>query len=209
LLYLALKHQRYHALVGVVSPFLLATPIAAGLKSLTDSTGQDVEVLDRWFRALARPASANGILMIVALGALLAYGNTRISRPVPAAEITPARALAAFQATGTTGRVLNEYSFGGYLIFRGIPVFYDGRGDMYGDALIGEAVDALFLKHRGALEQLLSTHQIGWTLLTPTTPAVQLLDYLPNWQRIYADSIAVVHVRRDLLHTAPSPVPPR
>lgn len=209
LLYLALKHQRYHALVGVVSPFLLATPIAAGLKSLTDSTGKDVEVLDRWFRALARPASANGILMIVALGALLAYGNTRISRPAPAAEITPARALAAFQATGTTGRVLNEYSFGGYLIFRGIPVFYDGRGDMYGDALIGEAVDALFLKHRGALEQLLATHQIGWTLLTPTTPAVQLLDYLPNWQRIYADSIAVVHVRRDLLHTAPSPVPPR
>ena len=209
LLYLALKHQRYHALVGVVSPFLLATPIAAGMTSWTDTSGKDVELLDRWFRALARPARASGILVVIALGALLAVGHVRMSRPIPAAAITPERAVAAFQATGMTGRVLNEYSFGGYLIFHGIPVFYDGRGDMYGDALIGEAVDALSLKKRGAIERLLATYHIGWTLLTPSTPAVQLLDYLPNWQRIYTDSIAVVHVRRDLLPIVAPPTPSR
>jgi hypothetical protein len=34
-------------------------------------------------------------------------------------------------------------------------------------------------------------------LLHPKTPAVVLLDHLPGWRRLYADDIAVVHVRED------------
>jgi hypothetical protein len=33
-------------------------------------------------------------------------------------------------------------------------------------------------------------------LLAPTTPAVGLLDRMDGWQRVYADDVAVVHVRR-------------
>ena len=32
--------------------------------------------------------------------------------------------------------VLNNYDFGGYLIFFGVKVFVDGRTDMYGDAFL-------------------------------------------------------------------------
>jgi hypothetical protein len=32
-------------------------------------------------------------------------------------------------------------------------------------------------------------------LLTPATPAASLLDHLDGWQRVYADEIAVVHIR--------------
>jgi hypothetical protein len=32
-------------------------------------------------------------------------------------------------------------------------------------------------------------------LISPNWPAVVLLDHLPGWRRLYADDIAVVHVR--------------
>ena len=35
----------------------------------------------------------------------------------------------------------------------------------------------------------------GATMLQPQTPAIQLLDRLPGWERLYADETAVVHRR--------------
>jgi hypothetical protein len=32
-------------------------------------------------------------------------------------------------------------------------------------------------------------------LLTPSTPAVSLLDHIGGWRRVYADENAVLHVR--------------
>jgi hypothetical protein len=40
-------------------------------------------------------------------------------------------------------------------------------------------------------------YKFGATLLAPDTPAVALLDRLPDWQRVYSDDVAVVHKRRD------------
>ena len=44
--------------------------------------------------------------------------------------------------------------------------------------------------------RLLDEYKIDTTLLFPSTQAVGLLDRLPGWDRIYADDVAVVHVRR-------------
>jgi hypothetical protein len=38
------------------------------------------------------------------------------------------------------GTVFNHYSYGGWLVLSGIPVFVDGRPDMYGDAFMDEYV---------------------------------------------------------------------
>jgi hypothetical protein len=43
---------------------------------------------------------------------------------------------------------------------------------------------------------MLDEYRIGTTLLAPATPAVALLDRLPDWHRVYADEVAVVHTRR-------------
>ena len=32
--------------------------------------------------------------------------------------------------------MFNEYAFGGYLIFKGVKAYIDGRADMYGDAFV-------------------------------------------------------------------------
>lgn len=201
LFYLALKHQRYHALLGVVSPMLLASPIAAGMRARAID-GESADTLDRWFRALAQPARAAGVALALLLGVGIAMASERLTPPLFNPAATPTKAVAAFHATGVQGKVLNSYVFGGYLIFSGIPVFIDGRSDMYGDPLMRETAAALGLEQSGSLEALLAKYSIGWTLLDPSTAAVRLLDRLPEWQRVYGDSIAVVHVRRTLVpHT--------
>ena len=94
-----------------------------------------------------------------------------------------------------TGRVLNDYSFGGYLVFAGIPTFIDGRSELYGAPFIARFNRALSLADLGDFLKLLDDYKIDATLLEPNTPAIALLDRLPDWQRVYNDDVAVVHKR--------------
>ena len=57
-------------------------------------------------------------------------------------------------------------------------------------------ISALSLENLPDFLRLLDEYYVGATLLAPSTPAVAMLDRLPDWQRTYADDIAVVHVRR-------------
>lgn len=66
---------------------------------------------------------------------------------------------------------------------------------MYGYDFLKEFVEALLLTKSTGLENLLDKYKIEWTLLSPGSPAVALLDHLPEWHRLYADNVAVVHVR--------------
>ena len=194
LAHLALKHQRHVSILGLVTPFLLATPMARHWRA-TAGTGRDAESLDRIFQALAAPAKA-GAVAATALLATLLIGTTVQSRDfAPAVARTPAAAMRAAVQAGASGPVLNAYDFGGYLIYSGVPVFIDGRADMYGDALMKRYMDALSLSMTDNLPRLLADYRIGWTLLQPGTPALALLDRLPGWRRVYADTIAVAHVR--------------
>lgn len=59
----------------------------------------------------------------------------------------------------------------------------------------GEVDDAISLRNADCLTRLLIEHPIGATMLAPKTPAVELLDHLSGWRRLYADEIPVVHVR--------------
>ena len=55
---------------------------------------------------------------------------------------------------------------------------------------------ALSLQNLPDLLRLLDEYRIGATLLALSTPAVALLDRSPDWKRVYADDVAVVHTRR-------------
>ncbi|WP_051242323.1 hypothetical protein [Azohydromonas australica] len=193
LVYLALKHQRNIALLGMVSPLLLAVPLARGLKAAT-SGASDAAALDRWFRALAQPSRWGARVAGLCVVALLVAGVLPAREPRPEASITPQRAVEAALAAGAQGPVFNDYGFGGYLIYRGIPVHIDGRADMYGDRFLQDTIDAMQLKDRRGFLAFLERHGFGWSLLLPGTPAVALLDELPGWRRVYADDDAVVHV---------------
>jgi len=202
LFYMALKHQRYHSLLGLVSMYVLAEPFARQWYARPVQPTQGSDALDRLFRALQGNARLAGVGLALLVSAAVAWARLTMAPPVPPPTTTPSAALAAFDSLHVRGNVFNSYVFGGYLIFRGVPVMIDGRSDMYGDSLMQDVSDAVQLKKRGTLERVLEAHHITWSLLTPSTPATQLLDHLPGWERVYADSIAVVHVRTDALNGA-------
>jgi len=185
--------------------FLLATPIANGLRRTPIDRGRnDVAGLDRLLATLAGPSRAVGVALVGVLAVLWVMLAPGAIAAAPVRANTPEKALAAFQATGIKANVLNAYGFGGYLIYRQVPVFIDGRADMYGDPFVTAAADAVMLQSPGALEKLIERYHVGWTLLGPQSPAVELLDHLPQWERVYSDSVAVLHIRRDLLHPTPT-----
>lgn len=115
--------------------------------------------------------------------------------PKPAPRWIPEAALAAAREAGVTGRVLNDYGFGGYLITRGIPTYVDGRTELFGGRFVAATIQAMALEDLEGLHAILDDPRIGWTLLTPSRSLVTYLDRLPGWRRIHADDIAVVHAR--------------
>ncbi len=194
LTHLALKHARHVSVLGLVSPLLMASALAACWRE-TKGGGRDVESLDRIFAALAAPARRGALVgagLLVALGAGDVLRSERFTS-IPAR--TPDVALQAAREAGVSGAVLNSYNFGGHLIFRGVPVFIDGRADMYGDPLLQRYLAAVNLQDSEKLPQLLADFRIGWTLFEPGVPALALLDRLPGWRRVYGDDVAVVHMR--------------
>jgi hypothetical protein len=92
-------------------------------------------------------------------------------------------------------RVLNDLQFGGYLIWRQMPVFIDGRAELYGETFGMAMARAVQLKDVNGFLGLLESHEIDAVMLDPTTPASKLLDHIEGWQRLYADDRVVVHVR--------------
>jgi len=193
LMHFALAQMRNADLLAVLAPIYLAAPLARqfGARAGDDAAGSARGVNLTAFNMTAFNMTALG-MMIVATGLALA----RDVRPPP--QNTPAAAVADADLA-KAGPVLNDYSFGGYLVFAGIPTFIDGRGELYGGPFIARYNRDVSLADLPDFLKLLDQHKFGATLLAPDTPAVALLDRLPDWQRVYSDDVAVVHKRRAAL----------
>jgi hypothetical protein len=188
LLYMGLQHNRHQVVVAALAPLILAAPLA-------DALGH-------------RPAASRGGRAALGLFAVaaVALASLRLALPVSRTDdaVTPAAALAHLPPGLAARPVINSYGFGGYLIFRGVKPFIDGRSDMYGDDHF-----ARFLAIRGgdlkALDAAVRRYGVAWTLLEPDEPLVAALDAAPGWRRLYADRYAVVHVRGAAPVSAPPP----
>jgi hypothetical protein len=143
----------------------------------------------------ATSGNATGRIAVIGITALVtgAFVASHTFTPVPG--YTPAAAVDVLKSRKAE-RILHNAGFGGYLITRGVPVFFDGRGELYGDEFLMKTFDAFALKDVGTFLGLLESYKIDATMLRPETPAASLLDHVEGWQRIYADDKAIVHVRR-------------
>ena len=90
--------------------------------------------------------------------------------------------------------MLNDYAFGGYLIFEHVQPFIDGRAELYGDAMMS-LYGRLQAGDDAALESALERYGVAWTIFAPDSRIVAVLDREPGWRRLYADATAVIHVR--------------
>jgi hypothetical protein len=183
-LHLSLSQVRHADLLGMLAPIILARPLAEQFTMV--ARDQSATTL----RPAAWPSAA-ALLLLVCVTGLASFRNDL----APPARITPANAIHAVDLAAARP-ILNDYDFGGYLDFVGIPPFIDGRGELYGEAYMLRHDRALSLKDLPDFLRLLDEYRIGATLLAPSTPAVGLLDRLPEWKRVYTDDIAIVHLRR-------------
>ena len=108
----------------------------------------------------------------------------------------PVKALEFIRHSGFSGRMLNEYVYGGYLIWAAPEqkVFLDGRADIYDPAgLLAEYGNWAMLQQDP--QRLLAKYQIDFCLLSREAPMGRVLPLLPGWKRIYADQLSSVYAR--------------
>ena len=181
LFHMALSHVRNVEVFALLLPLVVLAPVAS-----------QFALRPARFASMGFPVvSAMALLAIVGASTWAFAANTRFAPP---ATQSPAAAVDALMDRNPK-RVLNDLPFGGYLISRGVPVFIDGRAELYGEAFEMAYYRAMQLKDVNELLDLLKRYDIDAVLLTPATPAVTMLDHLDGWRRVYADETAVLHVR--------------
>jgi hypothetical protein len=199
LLHLALWQTRHADLLALLGPLFLAAPLASWMASRNviqqQSTAARAAVLaPSMIAAMILAVAATSVVWMLMWGRNIA----------PHAQNTPSAAVAA-ASIAHAGPVLNDYRFGGYLDYIGIAPFIDGRAEVYGRDLMLRHHNAISLQDIPGFLRLLDQYRIQVTLLAPSTPAIGLLDRLPEWRRVYADEIAVVHKRQPGASAQPSP----
>jgi len=180
LLHMALAHVRNAELLAIVAPLFVAKP-------LRDQLWPD--------QRDAETCLSFGVVVGVAATIVIGTGLMATLAVAPSRQVTPAAAVALLKGE-KAGRVLNDYGFGGYLIYAGVAPFIDGRSELYGGAFIARHHRAVALQDLPGFLALLDEYKIDATLFAPQRAAVALLDRLPQWERLYTDDIAVVHVRK-------------
>jgi hypothetical protein len=179
--WLAMRRQRMLFVFGILSAPILSRMIA--------------ELWDDYDPQHDRPLLNACVIASSLLAAVLAFPSQRLL----AAQVesgNPERALAYVKEHGITGPMLNEYVYGGYLIWAAPehPVFMDGRADVYEwTGVMGEFAQWATLQADSNL--LLDKYKVGFCLLSAHSPMTHVLRLMPNWRLAYADQQAVVFVR--------------
>jgi hypothetical protein len=173
LLVLALLQMRHQSVLAIVAAMVL--PSGFG----TESSKPD--------RRLVRLAFVVAAALIV----------VRVASPVsmPENSANPWKLIAAVPPQLRSQPVLNGYSMGGPLILSGIRPYIDGRGDMYGDALVLD-YQRILDGDPAALDRAVRRWNIRWAIFpNRSTDLIALLDRTPGWRRIYKDQVGVIYVR--------------
>jgi hypothetical protein len=196
LLHMALAQGRAGENLALLAPLVLAAPLARqiGVPQVSSAVPPARGVL---FAGVA----------IVLMAGTFAFASVHRFEPHP--RSSPVAAVAALKKLNLA-RVFNDYDFGGYLIASGVAPFIDGRTELYGEKFFVDHNAASGLMEPENLFRLLEHYRIEATLMRTQSAATKLLDHIDGWQKVYADDIATIHVRRaDAVHTAEPAVDPK
>jgi hypothetical protein len=198
LVHMALQHVRQEAVLAALAPLLLAEPFGRALKP--DREGPRLTPPVGWkpaWRVPSVPVAVTLALIATAVvGARLAIPLVRRDNPN-----VPVTALAHTPPLLLSQPVFNEYAFGGYLIFKGVRPYVDGRADMYGDAWVQQYL-AIAGGAEPDVDKAFKRWNITWAIISPRDGLARLLESRPGWRKLYGDPFAVVFARDDALLTA-------
>ena len=140
-------------------------------------------------------ALANWLLLLLAvLGAALWTSSKIMANDAAIAERYPVAAVDYLQASGLASQPgYNQYGWGGYLIWRGLPVFVDGRADVYGDPFLFYYLQTFELADNW--QEPLDDYQVAYVLMDRGSPLTTLLATSDAWREAYSDAQAQIFVR--------------
>lgn len=193
LLHMALSHVRHQEVFAIVTGLILAEPLGRAYRPGADLPEPTLASrLASGWRSYLPLLGVIAVMIVVPIAVRLAAPIVRED-----SSVSPGKALANLPRGLSQKRVFNGYGFSGRLIFERIPVFIDGRVDMYGDRFAQDFFDIEvhrdFEKWRAADQKW----HFCWTILGSSRSIAHWLDKQQDWKRIYADEWAVVHVRQN------------
>ena len=180
--WMALSHLRMLYVFG-----LLAVPVLCRQIS-SFWVGYEAEKDRIWPNAVM----IGGALMV----AILVFpGSNSLEQQVEAKS--PLKALNFIRSHHLPGPMMNDYVYGGYLIWAApeYPVMIDGRADVYEwsgflDQFAGWAT------LESDPNALLDSYKVNFCLLTSDSPMIQVLALMPNWEKAYSDGNSAIYLRR-------------
>jgi hypothetical protein len=179
--WMAVSHLRMLFLFGI-----LAAPTLSRLLS-TSWEGYDAETDRIW---------PNAVMIGVSLLAIfLAFPNSR-NLEEQVANQSPKKAVDFIKANHLSGPMLNDYGFGGYLIWAAPehPVFVDGRGDVF--EWTGVLTEfGKWATLQSDPNELLQKYNVSFCLLARQAPMAHVLPLLQGWKMVYSDDNSVIFVR--------------
>ena len=174
---MAFSTALYHIVFAVIAAPVLAEQLAARMSP-------------RGFenRAANAAIAAAAALFLGAIGAVklaAAPQQLRAEYPIDAVE--------ALERSGAaTARGFNYFDFGGYLVYRRIPTFIDGRLEPF---LETGLFDRYVLLERQGDPVALEGQGICWALLSPGSPLDLALNEREGWSLEHEDPLAVLWIR--------------
>jgi hypothetical protein len=194
-MYMGLRSVRHLAIY-----LLVAAPILVGL---AEAWVENCAVLHRHdppgrSETAPVPGKIRMGLNALLLAALLAFAMARVHfvlgrQAETEAARFPAAAVAFLSTHRPPGPLFNYYDWGGYLIWKlypGVPVYIDGRADLYGDAFMDSFARTYDLTNHW--EAPLESWQIRTVLVPPSAPLASVLGSRADWNQIYSDPQAVI-----------------
>jgi hypothetical protein len=180
---LAAQHQRMLFVFGI-----MAAPVVCRMLS---------GCWERYELKRDLPA-ANAVCIAIAIVVIAVSFPSQSELQSQVSKTSPVAAAEFVRKAHLRGPMLNDYWFGGYLIWA-LPehkVFVDGRSDVF------EWTGVLKSFSRWALLEedpqiLLDRYHIQFCVLDSGSPISRVVPYLPGWRKAYGDARASVFVRQN------------
>jgi hypothetical protein len=177
----AVHHERMAFVFGI-----LAAPVLSRL------------LASSWdgYKAEQDRAWPNAVMTILALLIAVRMFPTHQAIAQQIEETNPVKAVEFIRTHHISGRMLNDYAFGGYLIWAAPehPVFIDGRADLFEFAGVLDQFGG-WATLSGDPNTLLNKYKVDFCLLDRNAPMTHILQLLPGWKSVYSDNQSVIFVR--------------
>jgi len=194
----ALAHARFYPyLVVVWAVFVLRLLPGPEMGGERPRPGKGILTRLAQWPGPARIGAGALVIMLMFAGLFAAAGElpSRALQANLTPAVAPVGAVNYLVAHRLTGRLFNNYTWGGYLIYRNIPVFIDGRDDVY------LADTRVFQNYTGIVDlrkdpdAILAGYGVKTALVCKGSPLDRYLAVQPwRWRLAYAGKAADVFV---------------